>query len=158
MFNIDIKGKKISNCIYNNVQLYLYSVQDLILEGEKNALHKVKAGDFYCLEIENDETIKVYPKQSLGIMVLDYETLYNQLHNQIIYHKINDKVLLCEIKPLVSLESARQYAIKGVSVRVVQCKDSMYIYFNGDFCGCINQSCDNIRFEKLDKFGVEYGL
>ena len=66
------------------MQLYLYSAQDLILDN--NALHNVKADNFYKLETNQSETIKIYPAQSAGVMLVDYGALIEQTHNQIIYH------------------------------------------------------------------------
>ena len=138
------------------MQLYLYSVQDLIVEDSSNALHKIEAGDFYGLEMDKNEVIKVYPIQNAGVMLLEYGTLYNCKHNQIIYHNINNEILLCEFKPLISFENAKQYVIKGASVRIVQYSSEMYVYLNGMFYGCVKQKCGDVRFEKLDKNNQEY--
>ena len=137
------------------MQLYLYSAQDLILDN--NTLHNIKADNFYGLEINQSEAIKLYPTQSAGIMLINYDILSRQCHNQIIYHQLNDNALLCEIKPFISTENAQQYNITGGNVRLVQHINELYIYFNGEYYGCIKQKCVDIKFEKFNKHNQEYG-
>ena len=146
-----------SLCIYNNVQLYLYSCQDLILES--NALqYNVKAGDFYQLQINTSEIIKVYSTHTSGIMILNYNILQECKHNQIIYHKLNNGAMLCEIKPFQTNENSHYYTIKSANIRVVKNIDNTLIYFNGKYYGTINQNCDEVKFDKVNKNNEEYGI
>lgn len=138
------------------MQVYLYSSQDLILEGD--TLCNLKAGDFYLLQINTNEVIKAYPATSSGIMVLNYDILSQSNHNQIIYHKLDEDIMLCEIKPLISFENACQYNINGGNLKTINCLNELYIYFNNKYCGCIKQKCTDIKFEKLNKQNQEYGL
>jgi hypothetical protein len=145
-----------SLCIYNNVQLYLYSCQDLILES--NSLYDIKARGFYRLYINPSEILKIYPTQTPGIMVLNNKMLQECKHNQIIYHKLNDNTILCEVKPFIANDHIYQYLIKDAGIIVVQNVNNVYIYYKGIYYGTIDQECIDIRFDKIEKGSQEYGI
>lgn len=149
------KNKKLAHGIYNNVELYLYSCQDLILKG--NSFSNVKAGDFYCLK-ECNETFTIYPQNSAGIMLVNIDILHSKIHNQIIFHQLNDNAMLCEIKPFVLNENVKQYVVKDGSLKIIQNLNEIYIYFNGNYYGCIKQKSTNIQFEKHEVQDKEYGI
>ena len=136
------------------MQLYLYSCQDLNIQG--NAF-TIKAGDFYRLEMDNND-ILLYPSTSSGVMILNARVLNARRHNQITFHELNSSAVLCEIKPFVFNERAKQYLIKDANVKVVENLDNIYLYFKGEYYGCINQKCKDIVFEKIEKNDNEYGI
>lgn len=143
-------------CIYNIVRLYVYCCQDIVIKS--NDFNTIKAGDFYRLDIGVDEMIYMYPTNTSGVIAIDYNILQKCNHNQIIFHKINDSAMLCEIKPFVVNEGVREYVVNGGNLKIVSNSDLTYIYFNGIYYGCINQSNLMYEFEKFNKNDTEYGL
>ncbi|MBQ8522358.1 MAG: hypothetical protein IJ458_01685 [Clostridia bacterium] len=118
----------------------------------------MKAGDFYRLEIDDTEVFNIYSTTSSGVMLLNKQILCNQQHNQVIFHQSKPDVLLCEIKPFISNDNIRQYAINGASLKIVENYGSLCLYFKGKYYGCINQKCNSIQFEKIEKHNRQYGL
>lgn len=137
------------------MQLYIYSCQDLIIKS--TVFDYLKAGSFYCLEIDKQEMFEVYSTTSNGSIILNCDILHQQAHEQINFHQLNNNMMLCEIKPFVGVEGAIRYKVDEGCVKLIQRKNNTYIYFNEKYYGCIGQKCD-IKFEKFDngKCGVLY--
>lgn len=138
------------------MQLYLYSCQDLIIKG--NSVVNIKAGDIYRLQLAPQEMIEVYPTNSSGVILLNSNIISSQQHSQIIFHKLNEQDILCEIKPFVINENINQYLIKGANLKFIQNINNIYIYFNGVYQGLINCIVNNIKFNKIEANKKEVGV
>ena len=101
--------------------------------------------------------VKLYSATTSGTIILNRDTLVYNKHNQIICHQIDNNSMLCEVKPFVQNEYGKQYLIKGVSLKLIENKDTIYIYFKGVYYGSIKQNCYDIKFDKLEKNNQEYG-
>ena len=106
----------------------------------------------------NNEMINVYSPTAAGMMLMNTDILNTQHHNQIIFHKLSNEAILCEIKPFVLNERVRQYVIKGASFKIIENIDATYFYFNSEYYGCIKQQCNSIKFEKVQNESQEYGV
>jgi len=137
------------------VQLYLYSSQDLIVH---NSSHTIKAGSVCQIQFCDKENVLLYPTCASGVMMINEDILINQQHSQIQFHKLSECAILCEVKPFVLNDNARQFKINGGYVKVIENANTAYIYFNGCYHGSINQKFNNLKFDKLEKNGTEYGI
>ncbi|MFQ6724198.1 MAG: hypothetical protein ACLRFE_02565 [Clostridia bacterium] len=138
------------------MEYYIYSCQDLIIES--NGLTKVKANTFYCIKINDTEIIKIYSTISSGLILVDYNILITQKHNHIIFHQLSANATICEIKPFVSNENIYSYQIEDTKIKIVVEYNNAFIYFKGRYYGCINQSFDNVKFNRITKQKEDYGI
>ncbi|MBO5910394.1 MAG: hypothetical protein J6Q15_02675, partial [Clostridia bacterium] len=138
------------------MQFYLYSCQDLTICSSSNI--NIEAGNIFKLKFEQAETIFIYPTSSSGVVMINEQILATQLHTHIIFHRLNDNAILCEIKPFVLNESIKQYAINGGIIKLIENIGCTYIYHNNNYYGVIKDSCKNIGFEKKEKNAREYGV
>ena len=130
------------------MRLYLYCCQDLLIED--TVLRNLNAGDFYNIQLDNDEYIKVYSKQMAGLMIIDYNTLSQLKHNQINYHQISEDSILCEIRPFISdFMYQQQYTILNTNLKLIPTINGTYIFLNDCYQGIVNQNITNPHFEKL---------
>ncbi|MBQ3502193.1 MAG: hypothetical protein IJA72_00820 [Clostridia bacterium] len=137
------------------MQLYLYSSQDLIVEN--NGFINIEANNIYRLNMVNEEILRIYNIYNSGVIVLNMQTINKRLHNNIIFHEINNDVVICEIKPFVC-ELGREYNIQNATIKIINSNNASHIFFNNTYYGCINGRVENIEFDKFIKNGKEHGL
>ena len=138
------------------MQFYLYSSQDLIINSE--VFVDLKAGNIYCLKLKQNENIIIYSTHTSGSLIINLSILQSQQHNQIVFHKLSNQAVLCEIKPFIIQGYERCYKIKEGELKLISNNNFAYIYFNGVYGGNMYADEMKIKFEKLDKNGQEYGL
>lgn len=138
------------------MKFYLYCSQDLIVEHSK--FENICAKDFYMIEFEKTENIKIYSPQNAGVIILNKQILTSQNHNQITFHKMSDNSILCEINPFVCKENVRKYELKNTEIEIVQNLNIKFIYFNTIYYGFLVDSISNIEFKKIENSDVEYGI
>lgn len=137
------------------MELYLYCCQDLNIF---NTDYKIRAGDFYKLDINLDETITLYSTTNAGVMIVNKDILSTKLHNQITFHDINSTAIICEINPFISKQNVIQYSINGATVGIVKNTEGVYIFFKGIYQGFIQGQMDKLSFEKIDNEVKQYGV
>ncbi len=145
-----------NNCIYNNVQLYLYSSQDLIMRGDST--FNIRANTVYWLNLAQDQIIYIYSTSCCGCIILNKEIIDNQLHSQIIFHRINDNTLLCEIKPFVDYEPTIEYAICNRVVKLCSNTNTTNIYVDGKHFATLDCESGNTKIKKIEKENEEVGI
>lgn len=139
------------------MRFYLYSSQDLWIENGEQSFNVFK-GAIFCVQLSDEECIKIYFKEACGVMILDNRTVLNRCHQQINFHNLNDATILCEIKPAMHADRCKYFNIKNAVVKLVENNGKVHLFHNDKLCGEIDNDFSAFVFETKSINNIEHGI